>query len=376
MGHLLINAIDSPIIPYFLLVLTALVPIAGQRHKTHNRRLLLVGEYPMASMNFIDVKGAGGAEQLIMATGDVPACRPGEVLIRVLASGINRPDILQRLGFYAPPADASPIIGLEAAGEIVALGAGVDRWSIGDRVCALCNGGAYAEYVAVPAGQCLPIPEGLSMLEAASLPETFFTVWSNLFQRARLTAGDSLLVHGGTSGIGVTAIQLAAASGVRVFASARSAAKCRACEALGAERAIDSTRDDYVAEVMALTDTRGVDVILDMVGGDYLQKNIACAALDGRLVSIAFLAGARVELDMMPLMLKRLTITGSTLRPQSVEAKAHIARELLEHAWPLLASGAITPQVHASFALAEVAEAHRLMESNQHVGKIVLQVAT
>lgn len=329
----------------------------------------------LKAMQYIDVKAAGGAEQMYMTRGPVPNCGPGEVLIQVAASGINRPDILQRLGLYAPPADASPVMGLEAAGEVVALGTGVDHWSIGDRVCALCNGGGYAEYVAVPAGQCLPIPDGLTLLEAASLPETFFTVWSNLFQRAHLTAGDTLLVHGGSSGIGVSAIQLAAASGVKVFASARSADKCRACKALGAEHVIDTSLQDFTAEIMALTDNRGVDVILDMVGGDYLQKNIDCAAVDGRLVSIAFLAGARVELNMLPLMLKRLTLTGSTLRPQSAAAKAFIARQLLEHAWPLLESGAIAPQIYASFDLADVAQAHRLLESNQHIGKIVLRVA-
>lgn len=263
------------------------------------------------------------------------------------------------------------MLGLEAAGEIVAVGDSVTAWRVGDRVCALCNGGAYAEYVCVPAGQCLPIPAGLSEAEAASLPETFFTVWSNLFLRARLAGGESLLVHGGGSGIGVTAIQLAKAMGVMVYITAGSERKCRACIDLGADHAIDYSQQDFVAAIRSLTGG-GVNVILDMVGGDYIRKNIQCAAVDGRIVNIAFLTGSVAEVDFMPVMLKRLTLTGSTLRPQSSTAKAEIARDLKSRVWPLIESGAIKPVVFKTFPMGAVREAHQLMESNRHIGKIVL----
>lgn len=325
-------------------------------------------------MQYIDFHRSGGAEELYLASGKVPNVRKDEILIKVHAAGVNRPDILQRIGVYAPPADASKILGLEASGQVAAFGKEVEGWSIGDRVCALCNGGAYAEYVAVPIGQCLPIPDNLSFLEAAGLPETFFTVWSNVFQCAGLKAGESLLVHGGGSGIGVTAIQFAKALGAEVYVTTRTAEKCLACEDLGATLAINVCEEDFVDEVMIATDKKGVDVILDMVGGEYIQKNIACAALNARLVSIAFLKGAKTEVNFMQIMLKRLTLTGSVLRPKSSEVKALIAAELRQFIWPLLFSGQITPCVDRIFNLSDAADAHRYMESNKHFGKIVLAV--
>ena len=325
-------------------------------------------------MQYIDFHRSGGAEELYLASGKVPNVRKDEILIKVHAAGVNRPDILQRIGVYAPPADASKILGLEASGQVAAFGKEVEGWSIGDRVCALCNGGAYAEYVAVPIGQCLPIPDNLSFLEAAGLPETFFTVWSNVFQCAGLKAGESLLVHGGGSGIGVTAIQFAKALGAEVYVTTRTAEKCLACEDLGATLAINVCEEDFVDEVMIATDKKGVDVILDMVGGEYIQKNIACAALNARLVSIAFLKGAKTEVNFMQIMLKRLTLTGSVLRPKSSEVKALIAAELRQFIWPLLFSGQITPCVDRIFNLSDVADAHRYMESNKHFGKIILAV--
>tara|TARA_E500000075_G_scaffold70985_1_gene63956 strand:- start:718 stop:1701 length:984 start_codon:yes stop_codon:yes gene_type:complete len=325
-------------------------------------------------MQYIDFHRSGGAEELYLASGKVPNVRKDEILIKVHAAGVNRPDILQRIGVYAPPADASKILGLEASGQVAAFGKEVEGWSIGDRVCALCNGGAYAEYVAVPIGQCLPIPDNLSFLEAAGLPETFFTVWSNVFQCAGLKAGESLLVHGGGSGIGVTAIQFAKALGAEVYVTTRTAEKCLACEDLGATLAINVCEEDFVDEVMIATDKKGVDVILDMVGGEYIQKNIACAALNARLVSIAFLKGAKTEVNFMQIMLKRLTLTGSVLRPKSSEVKALIAAELRQFIWPLLFSGQITPCVDRIFNLSDAADAHRYMESNKHFGKIILAV--
>ncbi|WP_346836928.1 NAD(P)H-quinone oxidoreductase [Microbulbifer sp. SAOS-129_SWC] len=323
-------------------------------------------------MRYIDLPEHGGPEVMQLAEGDRPEPAAGEVLIKVEAAGINRPDVFQRMGLYPPPPGASPIMGLEVAGEIVALGEGAGRWQVGDRVCALANGGGYAEYCAVPATQCLPIPTGFSAAQAAALPETFFTVWSNVFDRAGLKPGEVLLVHGGSSGIGTTAIQLAAASGARVFATAGSDDKCAACERLGASAAINYRDADFVAAVREATDGHGADVILDMVGGDYVDRNIQLAARDGRIVNIAFLRGSRVEVDLLPLMLKRITLTGSTLRPQSAEAKAAIARALEANAWPLLSAGKIRPEVSATFPLEQVAEAHRLMESSSHIGKIVL----
>ena len=325
-------------------------------------------------MQYIDFHRSGGAEELYLASGKVPNVRKDEILIKVHAAGVNRPDILQRIGVYAPPADASKILGLEASGQVAAFGKEVEGWSIGDRVCALCNGGAYAEYVAVPIGQCLPIPDNLSFLEAAGLPEAFFTVWSNVFQCAGLKAGESLLVHGGGSGIGVTAIQFAKALGAEVYVTTRTAEKCLACEDLGATLAINVCEEDFVDEVMIATDKKGVDVILDMVGGEYIQKNIACAALNARLVSIAFLKGAKTEVNFMQIMLKRLTLTGSVLRPKSSEVKALIAAELRQFIWPLLFSGQITPCVDRIFNLSDAADAHRYMESNKHFGKIILAV--
>ncbi|WP_105101420.1 NAD(P)H-quinone oxidoreductase [Microbulbifer pacificus] len=325
-------------------------------------------------MRYIDLPEFGGPEKMQLAQGDVPVAGAGEVLIRVEAAGVNRPDVVQRAGFYPPPAGASPVLGLEVAGQVAAVGEGVTRWQVGERVCALTNGGGYAEYALAPAAQCLPVPEGLTAVEAAALPETFFTVWSNLIHRAHLKQGETLLVHGGSSGIGTSAIQIAVSLGVRVFATAGSAEKCAACKKLGAERAINYREQDFVAEVRAATNNRGADVILDMVGGDYVDRNIQAAAQDGRIVNIAFLAGARVEVNMLPVMLKRLTLTGSTLRPQRPEVKAAIARDLLEQVWPLVATGKIRPQIAATFPLADVAAAHRLMESSNHIGKIVLEI--
>ncbi|WP_226876369.1 NAD(P)H-quinone oxidoreductase [Microbulbifer hainanensis] len=323
-------------------------------------------------MRYINLPEYGGPEVMQLAEGEKPLPAAGEVLIEVKAAGVNRPDVFQRMGLYPPPPGASPILGLEVAGKIVALGEGVARWRVGDEVCALANGGGYAEFCTVPAGQCLPVPEGLSLVDAAALPETFFTVWSNVFDRAGLRAGESLLVHGGSSGIGTTAIQLAANLGAQVFATAGSDEKCAACEKLGADKAVNYKSQDFVEVLREATDGRGVDVILDMVGGDYVDRNIQLAARDGRIVNIAFLQGSRVRVDMLPVMLKRLTLTGSTLRPQSAEAKAAIARSLEQKAWPLLAAGKIRPQISATFPLEQVAEAHRLMESNSHIGKIVL----
>lgn len=325
-------------------------------------------------MRFIDLPEHGGPEVMQLAEGEKPTPAAGEVLIRVAAAGVNRPDIVQRMGLYPPPPGASPIMGLEVAGEIVALGDGVERWQQGDRVCALTNGGGYAEYVAVPANQCLPIPDGLCLLEAAALPETFFTVWSNVFDRAQLQAGEAFLVHGGSSGIGTTAIQLARNFGARVFATAGSDEKCAACEKLGAERAINYRSEDFVEVMREATGGRGADVILDMVGGDYIDRNIKTAAVDGRIVNIAYLQGASVQLNMLPVMLKRLTLTGSTLRPQSAAVKAAIANALETKVWPLIEAGRIRPQVAATFLLEQVADAHRLMESSGHIGKIVLVV--
>ena len=312
--------------------------------------------------------------QLVSATRPVPVPRDGEVLVRVHAAGINRPDVLQRKGGYAPPPGASDIPGLEVAGDIVALGDGVSNWKIGDQVCALVTGGGYGEYCTAPAPQCLPIPAGLDMDEAAALPETFFTVWSNVFDRAGLVAGETLLVHGGSSGIGTTAIQIAHHMGVEVIVTAGTDDKCGACEILGADHAINYRERDFVEAVNELTDGKGVNVILDMVGGDYVARNFEALAPDGRLVSIAFLTGSKVQIDLMPIMLKRLTLTGSTLRPRSVEFKAAIGEKLKAHIWPLIEDGKIAPFIHAAFPLSAAAEAHALMESSEHIGKIVLQM--
>ena len=325
-------------------------------------------------MTAIEITAPGGPEKLVPNRRPVPRPAPGEVLIKVAAAGVNRPDCLQRQGGYPPPPGASDIPGLEVAGTIVALGEGVEDWMIGDEICALLTGGGYAEYCTAPAPQCLPIPAGLTLQQAAALPETFFTVWSNVFDRARLQPGETLLVHGGTSGIGTTAIQLAKALGSRVFVTVGGAEKMQPCLDLGAERAIDYREEDFVQAVKELTRNRGVDVILDMVGGDYTQRNLSALAVEGRLVFIAFLRGAKVELNLAPVMMKRLTVTGSTLRARPVEHKAPIARSLQHIVWPLLASGVVRPVIDRVFPLSEAAAAHALMESNRHIGKLLLQV--
>jgi len=326
------------------------------------------------TMRVVEIAAPGGPEVLRPAERPVPRPAAGEILIRVHAAGVNRPDALQRAGAYAPPPGASDLPGLEAAGEVAAVGPGVARWRPGDRVCALLPGGGYAEYVTAPADHALAVPGELTMLEAAALPETFFTVWTNVFERGRLEAGETFLVHGGSSGIGTTAIQLASVRGARVFATAGSREKCDACEALGAERAIDYRSEDFVEVVRAATGGAGVDLILDMVGGDYLARDLRALATDGRLVMIAFLGGPRAELNFAQVMTRRLTLTGSTLRPQSVEAKARIARALEAEVWPLLASGRIAPVMDRTFPLEEAAAAHSRMESSAHIGKITLAV--
>jgi NADPH2:quinone reductase len=326
-----------------------------------------------ASMTAIEITAPGGPEVLKPATRPMPLPGAGEVLIQVAAAGVNRPDVMQRMGQYPPPAGASDIPGLEIAGTVVALGLGVNHVKIGDKVCALVTGGGYATHCVAPEAQCLPVPKGFSMAEAAALPETFFTVWTNLFERGALKPGETVLIHGGSSGIGTTAIQLAKALGAhQVFATAGSRDKCKACEALGASRAIDYKHEDFVKVVKEGTANRGVDVILDMVGGDYIQRNINALAVEGRIVYIAFLRGSQAEVNLMPLMLKRGTITGSTLRARTVEQKAAIAAPLKRIVWPLLDQGKIKPQIYRTFPLAQAAEAHRLMESSEHIGKIVL----
>ena len=320
----------------------------------------------------IEIRAPGGPEVLAPVERPTPVPAPGEVLIKVTAAGVNRPDIFQRLGRYAPPPGASDIPGLEVAGTIEQLGPEVRDWRVGDEVCALVAGGGYAEYCAAPAPQCLPLPRGLDLIAAAAIPETFFTVWTNVFERGRLQAGESLLVHGGSSGIGTTAIQLARARGARVFATAGSAAKCDACERLGAERAINYRESDFAAVVRDLTSGRGVDVVLDMVGGEYFARNIDVLAVEGRLVEIATLHGVKAELNIQTIMGRRLTITGSTLRPRPVAEKGAIAAALRQHVWPLLESSAVRPIVHATFPLRDAAEAHRVMEAGTHIGKLVL----
>ena len=326
-------------------------------------------------MTAIEISEPGGPGVLAPAEREVPEPGPGEVLVAVEAAGVNRPDVMQRQGLYPPPPGASDIPGLEIAGTVASLGDGVDTPAVGSRVCALVSGGGYAEYCAAPAPLCLPVPAGLDSVEAAALPETFFTVWTNVFDRARLAEGESLLVHGGSSGIGTTAIQLAKAFGATVYVTAGSKSKCDACLALGADAAINYRDEDFVERVGALTGGHGVDVVLDMVAGDYLARNLKCLAVEGRLVIIAVQHGPKVEqLNVLPIMLRRLTVTGSTLRPRSVEQKAVIAHALHANVWPLLAAGTVRPVVHARFPLADAAGAHRLMESSEHVGKIVLEV--
>ena len=326
------------------------------------------------TMTYIAVQATGGPDVMRPATGPLPTPRPDEVLIRVRAAGVNRPDVQQRKGAYPPPPGASPILGLEAAGEVVQLGAEVTSWRVGDQVCALTNGGAYAEYCVAPAPQCLPWPAGYDSVRAGALPETYFTVWANLFQRGHLVAGESALIHGGSSGIGVTAIQLAREFGATVYATAGSEEKCAACRRLGAT-AINYRTQDFVEEIKRLAEGRGVDVVLDMVGAPYMARNVRVLAMDGRLVMIAFLEGSKVEnFDFTPVMTKRLTVTGSTMRPRSTAQKGAIAGELRHKVWPVLNAGRCAPVIHATFPLAQAAEAHRLMESSAHIGKIMLVV--
>jgi NADPH2:quinone reductase len=326
----------------------------------------------MTEMTAIAITTPGGPDVLKPISLARPEPGLGEILVKVVAAGINRPDILQRQGGYPPPPGAPATPGLEIAGEVVALGAGAKRYRIGDRVCALVPGGGYAEFCIAAEDNALPVPAQLSFIEAAGIPETFFTVWTNVFDRAQLKRGETILVHGGSSGIGTTAIMLAKAFGARVFATAGSPEKCAACDALGAELAIDYRQNDFVKAVKDASEGRGANVILDMVGGDYIARNIAAAAMHGRIVSIAFLRGSKAEVDFLPVMLKRLTLTGSTLRPRSVAEKAEIARALEEKVWPLLAAGTIKPQIYRTFPLAQAAQAHALMETSAHVGKIVL----
>ncbi|MGI9476517.1 MAG: NAD(P)H-quinone oxidoreductase [Hyphomicrobiaceae bacterium] len=323
-------------------------------------------------MTFVELDGFGGPEVLKPARMAVPQPGSCEVLIKVSAAGVNRPDVQQRLGQYNPPPGVTTVPGLEVAGEVVALGIGAQRYQIGDKVCALVAGGGYAEYCVAPEPQTLPVPDNVSLADAGGIPETFFTVWANVYDTAGLKPEETLLIHGGSSGIGTTAIQLAHAFGSRVFVTAGSEAKCQACLNLGAERAINYRDEDFVAVCKELTDGKGVDVVLDMVGGSYVQRNIDVMNWDGRLVQIAWLESPKVEANFMKLMLKRLTWTGSTLRPRTIEQKGAIARSLEEKVWPLISSGKVVPVVYKTFPLAEAADAHRLMESSAHIGKILL----
>jgi putative PIG3 family NAD(P)H quinone oxidoreductase len=327
-------------------------------------------------MNYITAVYAGGPDVLRIADGPLPQPGPGELLVRVLAAGVNRPDVLQRQGLYPPPPGASPVIGLEVAGVVAAIGQEVRKFKPGDRVCALTNGGGYAEYCAVPELQCLPWPEGYDAVRAAALPETYFTVWANLFQIGRLGPGEAVLVHGGTSGIGVTAIQLAREFGSRVYATAGTREKCDACLRLGADAAINYHEEDFETRIAELTSGRGVNAVLDMVGAPYTMRNLGCLAMDGRLIQIAVMHGARVgDFDLLPVMMRRLTITGSTMRPRTTGEKGLIAAALREKVWPVLDAGRCGPLIHQVFRLADAAGAHRLMESGTHIGKIMLRVA-
>lgn len=325
-------------------------------------------------MLYIDHGKGGSADVLKPAEGPMPELQAGEVVVEVHYAGVNRPDVLQRSGSYPPPPGASPILGLEVAGRICAVAPDVTQWKIGDFVCALTPGGGYAEYCAVPAPHCLPVPKGLSLQEAAALPENFYTVWTNVFDRGRLKAGETFLVHGGSSGIGLTTIQLAKAFGATVYTTVSSKEKAEFCRKMGADDAINYREQDFVAEVSQLTNKKGVDLILDMVGGPYIEKNLKSLALEGRLVQIAFLQENKVALDFMPIMSKRLTFTGSTLRPRTVAQKAVIAQDLLKQVWPLLESGKVKPVIHATFPLKDAKLAHALMESSKHIGKIMLEV--
>jgi putative PIG3 family NAD(P)H quinone oxidoreductase len=325
-------------------------------------------------MRFVDLPSFGGPEVMTFSNGPLPSPKAGELLVKVQAAGINRPDVAQRQGNYPAPKDASPVLGLEVAGEVVALGEGVSDFQVGDRVCALANGGGYAEYCVVPAGQALPFPKGYDAVKAAAVPETFFTVWANLFQMAGLTEGESVLIHGGSSGIGTTAIQLAKAFGAEVYTTAGSKEKCDACEKLGAKRAINYKQEDFAAVIKDATGGKGVDVILDMIGASYFEKNIASLAKDGCLSMIAFLGGTIAEkVDLRPIMVKRLTVTGSTMRPRTADEKRAIRDELVEQVWPLLEAGKVAPVIHDVIDFDQVSEGHRLMESSSHIGKIVMR---
>lgn len=328
----------------------------------------------MTQMNVVEISTPGGPEVLKSAIRDVPKPGHGQILIQVAAAGVNRPDALQRAGKYAPPPGASDLPGLECSGTVAAVGEGVTRWAVGESVCALLPGGGYAEYVVTPADHALPVPAGLNMVQAAALCETYFTVYSNVFMRGGLKAGEVFLIHGGSSGIGTTAIQLAVKAGARVFVTAGSAEKCAKCVELGAERAINYKEEDFVAVMAEVTGGKGVDLILDMVGGSYIPRNVKALGLDGRLVQIAFLEAPVAELNFAQIMVKRLTVTGSTLRPQSDVAKAQIAQLLEENIWPMLTDGAIAPVMDSTYPLAQAADAHARMESSAHIGKIVLTV--
>ncbi len=327
-----------------------------------------------STMHYILAREPGPPDVLSVAATQLPVPKDGEVLIRVAYAGVNRPDCVQRAGGYPPPPDASPIIGLEVSGTIAAVGKGVEDWRVGDLVCALTPGGGYAEYCATPAAYCLPPPGGLSLLEAASLPENYFTVWHNVFERGRLREGEVFLVHGGSSGIGLAAIQLAKVFGATVATTVGNPAKAAFCRDIGADHVIDYREQDFVAEVARITGKRGVDLVLDMVGGEYIARNLRCLALEGRLVMIAFLHGSKAEVDWRHIMLRRLTVTGSTMRASPHERKVAIAQALRERVWPLFEAGRVKPVIYRVFPLAEAATAHALMESSQHIGKIMLAV--
>jgi NADPH:quinone reductase len=326
-------------------------------------------------MRFVDLPSFGAPDVMRLATGPLPQPRTGEILVKVEAAGVNRPDVAQRQGAYPPPKGASPVLGLEVAGEVVAIGEGVSEYGIGDKVCGLANGGGYAEYCVIPAGQALPWPKGYDAVKAAALPETFFTVWANLFQMAGLTEGESVLIHGGSSGIGTTAIQLARAFGATAYATAGSREKCEACEKLGAKRAIDYRTEDFVDIVKEETGGKGVDVVFDMIGAAYFEKNLSVLARDGCLSIIAFLGGNKAEnVDLTPIMVKRLTVTGSTMRPRTAEEKRAIRDELAAEVWPLLEEGKLAPVIHSVMDFEDVVDAHRLMETSSHIGKIIMKV--
>lgn len=323
-------------------------------------------------MNHITIREPGDPDVLILDQGSVPTFGAGEVLIKVEAAGVNRPDVMQREGNYNPPTGASLIPGLEVAGKIIAMGDSVTGFSVGEKVCALVSGGGYAEYCNAPAPQVLPVPDGLSIIEAAGVPENYFTVWTNVFERGGLKKGETILIHGGSSGIGTTAIQLAHIFGSTVITTAGSDEKCQACLNLGADHAINYREDDFVEQIKKITAGEGVNLILDMVGGDYIQKNISCLALEGRLVQIAFLQPPVNEINMMPVMINRLTVTGSTLRPRTIEQKGAIADQLRQQVWPLFTAGKLKIKVHETFALKNANDAHRMMESSAHIGKLIL----